>query len=378
MRTRRILTLIVAAGVGGTPAACGGDKAGTTAAGAPDTIAVKATDTACEVARTTLPAGTHVFAITNHGGKVTEFYIYAAGNRVVGEVENITPGLSRELRVELPAGTYQTACKPGMAGDGIRANLTVSGAAPALAEDALLAQAIASYTRYVTAQSAALEEKTAGFVAAVKAGDMARAKDLYPVARIPYERIEPVAEIFGDLDAEVDGREDGATAQLPFSGFHKIEKDLWVVKDISRDGPVADRLLADVKQIAARAKTEKLSPVQLANGAKELLDEVANNKITGEEERYSHTDLWDFAANLDGVQAVVGALRPALRQRDAALLQQIDTAFAAVQAELGRYRSGDGWKLQTELTQAQLKGLSDVINALAEPISMVAGVIADK
>jgi iron uptake system component EfeO len=373
-RTPLILSLVAVSAV----AACGNDKSDSATAAAGGPIAVKASDTACEVGKSTLDAGTHVFAVSNSGSKVTEFYVYAAGDRVMGEVENITPGLSRELRVELPAGTYQTACKPGMIGTGIRNDLTVSGSAAALTEDAALAQATASYTRYITSQSEALVEKTTDFVNAVKAGDVEKSKSLFPIARTYYERIEPVAEIFGDLDPKIDGREDDATAELPFSGFHKLEKDLWATKDISKDGPVADQLLTDVKEVVTKAKDEKLSPLQLANGAKELLDEVATSKITGEEDRYSHTDLWDFAANVDGSQAAVAALRPALEQRDPALVKQIDTAFTNVDNELAKYRVGDGWKLQNELTEAELKGLSDVINAVAEPISKIAGVIAQK
>jgi iron uptake system component EfeO len=378
LHTPRILTLVAVGTLGGALAGCGGKADDTAAAGSGGPITVKATDTACEIGKTTLDAGTHVFAVTNSGAKVTEFYIYAAGDRVMGEVENITPGLSRELRVELPAGTYQTACKPGMIGTGIRAALTVAGSAAPLTEDAALQQATASYTRYVTAQSEALVQKTADFVAAVKAGDVQKSKDLYPIARTYYERIEPVAEIFGDLDPKIDGREDGATKELPFTGFHKLEKDLWVAGDVSKDGAIADQLLTDVKEVVTKAKDEKLVPLQLANGAKELLDEVANGKITGEEDRYSHTDLWDFAGNLDGSKAAVSALRPALEQRDPALVKQIDDAFKAAESELEKYRDGDGWKLWNALTVEQLKGLSDSINALAEPVSKIAGVIAAK
>jgi iron uptake system component EfeO len=256
--------------------------------------------------------------------------------------------------------------------------LTVTGSASALTEDALLAQATTSYTRYITAQTEALVQKTGDFVTAVKAGDVAKSKTLYPVARTHFERIEPVAEIFGDLDPKIDGREDGATAELPFTGYHRLEKDLWVTGDITNSGPIADQLLADVKQLVAKAQAEKPSPLQLANGAKELLDEVASSKITGEEERYSHTDLWDFNANVDGSKAAVSVLRPALEKRDPELVKQIDAGFERVEAELDQYRVGDGWKLQTDLTQAQLKGLSDAINALAEPISKVAAVVAKK
>jgi iron uptake system component EfeO len=372
----RILALVAVGVIGGSLTACGGKSDDSSASGGP--ITVKATDTSCEVAKSTLDAGTHVFTINNTGAKVTEFYVYAAGDRVMGEVENITPGLSRELRVELPAGSYQATCKPGMIGTGIRNVLTVSGSAAALTEDAALQQATTSYTRYITTQSEALVQKTTEFVTAVKAGDVAKSKALYPVARTYFERIEPVAEIFGDLDPKIDGREDDATAELPFSGFHKLEKDLWTTGDISKDGVVADQLLTDVKEIATKARAEKLSPLQLANGAKELLDEVASGKITGEEDRYSHTDLWDFAANVEGSQAAVAALRPALEQRKPELVEQIDAAFTTVDAELAKHRVGDGWKLHDQLTKPELKGLSDAINALAEPISKIAGVVAQK
>ncbi|MFC4020443.1 iron uptake system protein EfeO [Micromonospora sp. GCM10011542] len=376
MRTTRFLALgaagvLAAAGVAGCSDAKEGDAA---AAGGP--IVVKATDTACEVGSTDLAAGAATFKITNSGAKVTEFYVYASGDRVMGEVENIAPGLSRELRVELPAGTYETACKPGMSGKGIRGALKVSGSAQPLTADAALAGATENYQRYVKSQTAALLEKTEEFVAAVKAGDVAKAKALYPVARTYWERIEPVAEIFGDLDPKIDGREEVIEEGMEFTGFHRIEKDLWQSGDISKDGPIADRLLVDVKEIVAKANAEKLSPLQLANGAKELLDEVASGKITGEEDRYSHTDLWDFSANLEGSEAAIAALRPALEQRSPELVKQLDAEFVNVEALLGKHRDGDGWKLHTALSKAELKELSDGINALAEPISKVAAVVA--
>ncbi|SNY48093.1 iron uptake system protein EfeO [Paractinoplanes atraurantiacus] len=361
-----------------TVAACGsGDSGADEAAGGP--IAVKATDTGCEVGKTTVDAGTSVFAITNGGNKVTEFYVYAPGDRVMAEVENIAPGLSRNLHVELPAGTYETACKPGMIGKGIRGALTVSGSAPALTEDAKLAEATASYSRYVKSQTSALETKTTEFVTAVKAGKVDEAKALFPIARTYWERIEPVAEIFGDLDPRIDGREEVTEEGMKFGGFHRIEKDLWAAKpDISKDGPIADQLLTDVKEIVQKANAEKLSPLQLANGAKGLLDEVASGKITGEEDRYSHTDLWDFNANVEGSKAAIASLRPVLEERDPALVKTLDTEFANVDTALAKYRDGDGWKLHNQLTQADLKTLSDAINALAEPISKVAAVVAKK
>jgi len=364
--------------VGGLAACSDGNGGGSgsgsgDAAGGP--VAVTASDTTCEVASTSLPAGTAVFNVTNKGGKVTEFYVYAEGDRVMGEVENIAPGLSRQLHVELPAGTYETACKPGMIGKGIRSGLTVTGSSTPLTADAALKDATDSYSRYVKSQTAALLTKTQEFVDAVKAGDAEKAKALFPIARTYWERIEPVAEIFGDLDPKIDGREEVIEEGMAFTGFHAIERDLWQKNDISQSGPMADQLMVDVKEIVAKANAEQLSPLQLANGAKELLDEVATGKITGEEDRYSHTDLWDFNANVEGSKAAIASLRPVLEERAPDLVSSLDTAFDNVDAALAVHRKGDGWKLHNELTEPELKTLSDVINALAEPVSKVAAVV---
>jgi iron uptake system component EfeO len=380
MRTPTVLAFGALALAGLT--ACGGTSTGQTTGAAssgaarPGKIAVAATDTDCKIAATELPAGTATFTVTNSGTKVTEFYVYAQGDRVMGEVENVVPGISRDVVVELPAGTYETACKPGMIGKGIRGPLKVTGDAAPLTDNAKIGQAVASYQRYIKSQTDALLVKTGEFVKAVKAGDVAKAKDLFPVARTYWERIEPVAEVFGDLDPAIDARENDVAKGEEWTGFHRIEKDLWVTKDVGGDGPLADRLMDDVNKIVAKANAEKLSPVQLGNGAKELLDEVATGKITGEEDRYSHTDLWDFAANLEGSQAAVAALRPIIDERDPALGKTLDERFAAAEDTLGGHRDGDGWKPHDTLSKADLKELSDVINALAEPISRVSPLVA--
>ncbi len=359
-------------------AACGGGTSSSSDSSgeASDDIAVAATDDSCDVAAGELEAGTHQFTITNAGSKVTEFYVYAEGDRVMAEVENIAPGVTRELLVELPAGDYETVCKPGMTGDGIRNALTVTGAAATLSEDENLQAAAEDYQRYVQSQTGALLEQTTAFTDAVKAGDIPAAQALYPIARTYWERIEPVAESFGDLDPLIDGREGDQAEGEDFTGFHRIEQALWETGDVSDMGPYADDLLANVQEIVTRANEVQLEPLQLANGAKALLDEIATGKITGEEDRYSHTDLWDFAANLEGSQAAVQALRPFLADADPDLVTEIDERFAATEAELEQYRSGDGWVLHDTLTQDQLRGLSDSITALSESVSQVAAVVA--
>jgi iron uptake system component EfeO len=341
-------------------------------------ISVQAADTTCDISTGEAPAGTLTFTVSNAGNKVTEFYLYGEGDRIMGEVENIGPGLTRQLVVEVPdGGTYTTACKPGMVGDGIRAPFTVIGTATRSVDtNAKLAEAVAGYKRYVTSQAGALVPKTQEFSDAVKAGNVDQAKALYPVARSYYERVEPVAESFGTLDPTLDGREDDVRDPgVAWTGFHRLEKDLWV-DGLKPDSPqVADQLVTDVKDLQMRTTTLGLTPAQMATGAKELLDEVVTGKITGEEDRYSHTDLWDFKANVEGSQAAVAALRPVIDEKDPTLGPVLDERFAAVDKLLESYRVGDGFKSYTELTQDDIKRMTDAIDALSEPISKVGGVV---
>jgi iron uptake system component EfeO len=374
--TRRSLAVI---GIAATAA-----LAGCTSTAAPPEgtsggpITVNATDASCELGATQAPAGTISFAINNSGTKVTEFYLYGAGDRIMGEAENIGPGLTRQLIVEVPdGGSYTTACKPGMVGDGIRNPFTVTGtAARSVDDNAKLAEATAGYKRYTTSQIEALLPKTREFVDAVKKGDVATAKALFPISRTYWERIEPVAESFGDIDPKVDGREDDERDPgVAFTGFHRLEKDLWVTGLQPDSGAIADQLIADMLDLQTRVRTLELTPVQLANGAKELLDEVATGKITGEEDRYSHTDLWDFKANVEGSQAAVAALRPVIDEKQPALGATLDERFAAVNALLENYRAGDGFKLYTQLTPDDVKKMAEAVDALGEPVSKVAGVV---
>ncbi|CAN5280926.1 peptidase M75 family protein [soil metagenome] len=342
-------------------------------------VTVGASDDGCKVSVTKLEAGPTTFKVTNTGSKVTEFYIYAEGDRIMGEVENVGPGLSRDLIVDLSKGTYEGACKPGMIGDGIRQTIAVTGeAAKKLSDSEELTAAAASYERYVNSQTGALIDKTTEFVDAVKAGKVDEAKALFPIARTYWERIEPVAEVFGDLDPITDGREPDAIAEgVDFTGWHRIEKQLWVSNNTTGMDPYADQLLSNIKKVVAQAKDQPLTALQLATGSKGLLDEVATGKITGEEDEFSHTDLWDFKANIEGSQAAISALRPVLESQDPDLVTLLDTRFKAVDDELNQYQKDDGsWTFYDDLTKDQIKKLSDVVAALSEPISKVASVVA--
>ncbi|MFF4155715.1 iron uptake system protein EfeO [Streptomyces sp. NPDC001678] len=340
-------------------------------------VNVTASDDKCEVSKTSFPAGHVKINVENKGSKVTEVYVYAPDDRIVTERENIGPGTKAEITATIKAGSYEIACKPGMKGDGIRQKITVSGDGAAKKSDPALDKAVAEYRKYVQQQADETIPAAQKFVDAVKKGDLDEAKKNYALSRTGWERTEPVAESFGDIDPKVDVREDGLEKDQKWTGWHKLEKSLWDAKAITdEDKTLADQLMKDLEDWRKRVGTAEITPTSMANGAKELLDEVYRNKITGEEERYSHTDLVDFEANVDGAEKAYELLKPVATKNDAELVKTLDAQFAAVKKALGDYRDGDGFKSYDSVGKDDRKKLSDAVNALSEPLSKLAAAVA--
>ena len=365
--------------------ACTDNTSSSTATQGPQALTVAASDSECSLSATEAPAGKLTFAVTNTGSKVNEFYVLGDdGLRIIGEVENIGPGLTRELVLSAQPGSYFTACKPGMVGDGIRAVFTVTGESmPVSADDkVLLDQANAQYQSYVKDQTDQLLAKTELFAEAYRTGQDDRARELYPDARTHWERIETVAESFGDLDPRMDAREADLEQGQEWTGWHRMEKDLWPQRadnytplTLEERTRFAGQLVSDTRDLHARTRDLTFTADVIGNGAKGLLDEVATGKVTGEEEYWSRTDLWDFQANVDGARVAWEGLRPLLKQKNPDLDRQIETDFASLQDLLDQHRIGTGFKTYDQLSDAQIRELSDAVNALSEPLSQLTAAV---
>lgn len=371
-----------------------------------DALAVTSTDDACTVSSAEATSGTVAFEVTNDGGQVTEFYLLAEdGLRIVGEVENIAPGASRTLTVTAQPGDYVTLCKPGMVGDGVgRAAFRVSGEAVTVeGPDAeLKQQAVDLYAAFVKDQVEQLVPAVDGLVADYEAGSDEAARAQFPLVRAFYERIEPVAEALGDLDPRIDFREVDAVADgLDWTGFHRIEKDLWVPAQdaLNADGETpawqdwapstpeeraafGDQLISDVQELNDYVHSDDFQSALddqgvagISNGAIALLDEVATGKITGEEDWWSGTDLYDFAANVEGSKMAFSLVRDFAASQGAdgeALVDEIEGGYTDLEAALAAHGSlASGFVSYGELTDADKRELTDLINALAEPLSQL-------
>ncbi len=383
------LPLITAALLVVAPALVGCTQNATTSTARDRGLSVSSTDSRCDISASEAPAGTVTFDVTNDGSGVTEFYLLGAEDeRTIGEVENIGPGLTRQLVVRVADGDYLAVCKPGMKGDGIRQAFTVTPSdekvdmSAAGDVDALIEEAEQRYQTYVHEESGQLLAGTEEFVTAYKAGDDKTARALYPVVRTHWERIETVAESFGDLDPKMDAREADLEPGQKWTGWHRMEKDLWPARaekyaDLTtrQRALVADDLLANTRILDGRIVELSFPIDQIANGSRALLEEVATGKVTGEEEYWSRTDLWDFQANVEGAHEAFEVLEPVLELKDRELKELLDGRFHALQDLLDEQRVGDGFRSYDELSTAEVKRLADAVNALGEPLSRLTAAV---
>lgn len=238
---------------------------------------------------------------------------------------------------------------------------------------------IAEYKIYVAGNVRKLVADTRVFVAAVKAGDVDKAKQLYAPTRTSYEKIEPVAELFSDMDSAIDSRADDhekAEKDPAFGGFHRIEYALWTQNSTREVGAVADKLLANVLELQKRLGALTFPPEKVVGGAAVLMEEVAATKISGEENRYSHTDLWDFQANFEGAYKIVELLRPLVARENKAFMDKTDANFATVFDTLKKYRTADGgFETYSRLSERDRKLLAGRVNTLAEDLSKLRGML---
>ncbi len=254
----------------------------------------------------------------------------------------------------------------------------------ATSSDPLVNEGVATYTQYVRQQADKLVGDLKVFTDAVRAGDVAAAKAAYAPSRQGWESIEPIAGLVSDVDAAVDSRvDDFAGVDDPkFTGWHKLEYLLWQKNDISAASgapALADQLDSEIAGLKTTLDGTTIPPGALPAGAADLIEEVSEGKITGEEDRYSGTDLWDFAANVEGSKQAYVALAPALKAKDADLASKIDAGFTDIQAQIQAYSDGNGgYKPFSALTPADTTKMKTTLAQLSENLANVAGTLGLK
>ncbi len=343
-------------------------------------LEVVLSDAGCTPSALTAPAGPLTIAVTNKSGKTAELAVLS-GERITGEIQNIAPSSSKDLKLRLDGGEYGLACG---ARSGPMGKLVVTGDKAATVvpkaniDQNALRQVVTEYHGYLKQEAAALATSTQKLRAAIAANNIEAAREAYAEPRVHYGRIEPVAESFASLGIAIDGLPD----DLPkgeggpgWTGFHRIEKALF--EDNSLDGmlPVANKLVADITELQKRINAEVVPVSAIAKGPQALIEAVSYDAITGEKERYSQFNLLIFRANIDGAEKIIELLRPQIQNADSALLKSIDGGFADVNRRLDQYKTVTGYQPYGNLTANDRKDLQTAVAQLAKDLSKLPGTL---
>jgi iron uptake system component EfeO len=351
--------------------------------GGPTTINVKLVDGGCDKPTYAAKAGKLKFVAKNTTSRDQEFEILSPGPVIVAEKDPVEAGVSATLNVSLIKGDYELICALGS--DAKRSTLTVTGeggGATLKVDEKALNDATLQYKTWVLQQADVLKSSTQAFATAVESGNVAQAKELYAPGRIPWESIEPVAELFPDIDGLIDSRVDDHEGpnDPKWTGWHRIEKGLW--EDNSTEGlaPFAQQLVSDTNGLVAKVQALTIDPSVMTNGAAALIEEAAQGKITGEEERYSHTDLITFQANLDGAKKIIEIVTPVLSTAPggAELLTQINAKIAKVEAILAPYKTGNTYVSYEQVNDATRNQLKAALADLSETLAEISGTMGLK
>jgi iron uptake system component EfeO len=407
-RSVRLTTPVLIAAVALAAAACSSSSdtstgsSSSTGAASPDAKAVSAVNVTmtneggqdtCTVDNGSVPAGPVTFNVANKDAPGISEVELVKEQRIFGEKENLAPGLDPvSFTVTLDGGKYQLYC-PGAASEFI--DFTVTGQAaptPTGSTQSILDQGTKDYATYVITQINSLNDSVKALDAAVQSGNVNEAKAAYAKARPYYERSESSVEGFvlpgfnvddnaGNLDYLIDMRESTPVDEkVGWKGFHAIERDLWGGGITPQTKADSTELVGNIGKLVDVVKTLQYKPEDLANGAADLLEEVQNTKITGEEEQFSHIDLVDFAGNVEGAQQAYASLRPGLEKIDPTLVAQIDEQFKSVLTTLDGYRdpaAPGGFKVWTpELRATDAPKLTAVIQPLHDSLSTIAQKVA--
>ena len=246
-----------------------------------------------------------------------------------------------------------------------------------------LDKATSEYKTFVEGQIDQLLTDTEKFESLLKEGKLDEAKKIYPLIRMSYERSEPIAESFGESDVKIDFRladyMDENKTEEGWSGFHRIEKILWEQNTTTGTETYANQLVNDIKELKAKVATVEVTPDMMLTGAVDLLNEVATSKITGEEEIYSHTDLYDFRANIEGAEKIFQLFKPLIKNKDEKLVASLEKEFKNVNSLLDKHMTdSQHYKLYTDLTKEDTKELAEAVTKLGEPLSQMGVILNGK
>jgi iron uptake system component EfeO len=213
------------------------------------TLASKSGTDVCTLSSTSAKAGPVTFTVKNASSTAISEVELQSDERILGEKENLAPGLAAvSFTVTLTGGRYSVYC-PGARKQLQTFTVTGKTAVVANSVNGALQSGIKGYAAYVTQEVTNMISATNALKVAVDSGDLAASQRAYALARPYYERIESDVDGFvlpgysptdnaGNLDYLIDMRASNLDPAVGWHGFHAVERDLSEAQAITSSNQV--------------------------------------------------------------------------------------------------------------------------------------------
>jgi iron uptake system EfeUOB component EfeO/EfeM len=200
------------------------------------------------------------------------------------------------------------------------------------------------------------------------------ARAAWLTAHLTWHRIGGAYDAFGDLGSAIDGTAGGlvgGATNAQFSGFHKVEFDLWQNDDLAAAAADTAALGADVHQLSVKFPNEAIAATELPLRAHEILEDALRDELSGDDDYGSGTDMASVEADVDGTRELLMLLTPVLRPRAPDLVATATADLNRLDAALAATESGGQWVAVTKVPRAQSEQVNGSIGAVLEVLALV-------
>ncbi len=361
---------------------CGGTHR---AAGTPHStqVTVNVSTSKCGTGWTKPVAGHQDFLLDNTDTSPGDVLLTdAKTGAVYAYVEPLAPGTTAHMAVDLGAGTYAFRCVMEDTDVVVGPAITVTGDAQAAVPPVLPVSQLdmigptKRYADYVAHALPGLRALVVALRDAIVRNDLAGARSDWLAAHLAYERLGAAYGAFGDADGAINGRPNGRPGGVHdkrFTGFHRVEYDLWHGAATTALAPQATALLHAVDGLVTNFAKQQIDPTEVAIRAHEITENTVQFELTGETDFGSGSNLATAQANLDGTREVLSLLTPLLAKRYPAL-PELNATLARASADLNAQHRSGRWTPLADLTTSARERIDADFGELTELLAPVASI----
>jgi iron uptake system component EfeO len=346
MRTRGLLAAAASAVLAAGAAACGSSAPPRASASA---TAIAFNDSSCGGVWHLARPGWHTFEISNQAENGAEVDLTnPASGGVYDELENIGPGTTAPMSLDVGSGKYAFLCvvqdfQP-ITGHTVIVHGHAAGTpaiVPVTYND--LYPLAKRYAQYTEAGLRVLAAETTRLAADLGGGKLAPARRDWLTAHLQYETLGAAYDAFGKFDDEIDGRADAVGTSSPkWTGFYRLEFGLWHGQSAHQLTAVADTLNTDVRQLLAWWPTQQIPLLDIGLRTHEIMENALEFQLTGHDDYGSGTTLATTLANIQGDRYLLSLLHPLLAPRYRQL-PEVYTGLDLLQSLIRKEHRPDGW-----------------------------------